>query len=376
MNEIRALTGLRGIAAIVVFFAHVRDTLETRGFSLHVPTLVERLCLSSGRQVDIFFVLSGFVLALIYRDWFASSVTRGGYGQFLKRRFARIYPLHAFMLLMIIAFVFAAHVFHVRTINGLERYEVSSLPASFLLMQAWGFLGNDPGHWNRPAWSVSIEALAYLIFPFYILLTYKLERSRPWPVFIAVSCFGFLLNASTNWGLAGYPGIARGLSEFMLGCATAGFYGSQVDNWLRSSLGSSLAFVGLLVCFALTPDTGFVIALFTAPLLLALCGNNAVASLFSNRPVYFLGEISYSIYLGHFLFSTVSYRLISVPWMQTGPLQLCTGLCFIILFVLVGATVTYFTIERPGRDLLRGRKVSTRPADAAAENSVSNGPTI
>jgi peptidoglycan/LPS O-acetylase OafA/YrhL len=276
------------------------------------------------------------------------------------------------MLVLIIALVYAAHIFHARTINGLERYEITSLPATILLMQAWGFLGNDPGHWNRPAWSVSIETLAYLIFPFYILLTYRIEKSRAWLLFIAVSCFGFLLNTSTHWGLAGYPGIARGLCEFILGCATAGFYGSHLDTWLRGNLGSAMAFAALLVCFALTPDTGFIIALFTAPLLLALCGNNSVASLFSNRPVFFLGEISYSIYLGHFLFSTVSYRLISVPWMQTGPLQLAAGLCFIILFVLAGATVTYFTIERPGRDILRGRKVSIQPASVDAKNNVSS----
>ena len=371
MKEIRALTGLRGIAAIVVFFAHTRETLENRGLTLHVPTLVERLFLSSGRQVDIFFVLSGFILALIYRDWFAVSVTREAYGGFLKRRFARIYPLHVFMLLLVIAFVYAAHAFHARTINGLERYDISSLPAYFLLVQAWGFLGTDPGHWNRPSWSVSIEALAYLIFPLYIFLTSKLEKSRPWALFIAVACFGFLLNASTSWGLAGYPGLARGLSEFMLGCATAGFCGSQVDSWLQSRLGSILAFTALVICFALTPDTGFVIAVFTAPLLLALCGNNAAVKLFSNRPVFFLGEISYSIYLGHFLFSTISYRLISIPWMKTGPLQLVAGILFINLFVLCAATLTYFAIERPGRDLLRGRKVLKRPSEIDAKNTVA-----
>jgi peptidoglycan/LPS O-acetylase OafA/YrhL len=373
MKEIRALTGLRGIAAIVVFFAHTRETLENRGLSVHIPTIIERLFLSSGRQVDIFFVLSGFVLTLIYRDWFASSVRRDAYGQFLKRRFARIYPLHAFMLVLVIAFVYAAYAFHVRTINGLERFDLSSLPAYFLLIQAWGFLGNDPGFWNRPAWSVSIEAFAYLIFPIYIFLTSKLEKSRPWALFIAVACCGFLLNASTYWGLAGYPGIARGLSEFMLGCATVGFCGSRVDSWLQGRLGSALAFTALLICFALTPDTGFVIAIFTAPLLLALCGKNAVVKLFSNRPVFFLGEISYSIYLGHFLFSTVSYRLISVPWMQTGPFNFAAGLCFINLFVLAAATVTYYTIERPGRNLLRGHKDSKRPVSATTETRVSTG---
>lgn len=371
MKEIRALTGLRGIAAIVVFFAHTRDTLQTRGLSLHVPTLVERLCLMGGRQVDIFFVLSGFVLALIYRSWFANSVTKNAYGEFLKRRFARIYPLHFFMLILVIALVYAAHVFHALTMHGLERFSVSTLPAYFLLTQAWGFLGNDPGQWNPPSWSVSIEALAYLIFPFYILSTTRLEKSHPWALFIAVACCGFLLNATTHWGLTGYPGIARGLSEFTLGCATAGLYGSPVSNWLRGHIGGVLAFTALVICFALTPDTGFVVGFFTAPLLLALCGNNAVVGLFSNPPVFFLGEISYSIYLGHFLFSSISYRLISVPWMQSGLLQLTAGLCFISLFVLVAASVTYFTIERPGRDLLRGRKANNQLAHVGAKSSAN-----
>lgn len=373
MKEIRALTGLRGIAAIVVFFAHTRDTLENRGISIQVPTLVERLFLSSGRQVDIFFVLSGFVLAMIYQDWFAQSVARSAYGQFLKRRFARIYPLHAFTLLLVIAFVYSAQIFHVHTMNGLERYDWSSLPAYFLLVQAWGFLGNDPGYWNRPSWSVSIEALAYLIFPAYIWLASRLEKGRPWALFLGLACCGFLLNLSTPWGLAGYPGIARGLSEFMLGCATVAFCGSTLDNWLQSRLGSTLAFLSLLICFAFTPDTGFVIAVFTAPLLLSLCGDNPVSKLFSNPVVFFLGEISYSIYLGHFLFSTVSYRLISVPWMQTGPLQLSAGLCFITLFVVTAASVTYFVIERPGRDLLRGRKIPKRPANSEPKNTISSG---
>ena len=372
MKEIRALTGLRGIAALVVFFAHTRDTLQARGLSLDVNILVERLFLMGGRQVDIFFVLSGFVLALIYKDWFATSLTKAAYGQFLKRRFARIYPLHAFMLIFVIALVATAHVLHARTMNGLERFSLSSLPAYFTLTQAWGFLGDDQGQWNPPSWSVSIEALAYLIFPFYILLTAKFAKSRPWTLFTAVACGGFLLNAMTHWGLTGFPGIARGLSEFTLGCATASFYGTPVANWLQGRRGSVLAFAGLVICFALTPDTGFAVGFFAAPLLLSLCGDNAVVKLFSNTPVFFLGEISYSIYLGHFLFSTVSYRLISVAWMQTGILQFSIGACFITIFVLAAATATYYTIERPGRDLLRDRKFAAQPATAVARNGVSD----
>jgi peptidoglycan/LPS O-acetylase OafA/YrhL len=361
VNEIRALTGLRGIAALVVFLAHTRDTLQTRGLSLPVPDLIERLFLSSGRQVDIFFVLSGFILALIYRDWFGAGVTRQSYVKFQQRRFARIYPLHAFMLILVILFVVAAGFLHAHTVNGLERFDYSTLPAYFLLVQAWGFLGPDPGQWNPPSWSVSIEALAYLIFPLFIWATSRFARSRPWLLFLLLTACGFLLNATTHWGLAGYSGIVRGLSEFALGCATANFFGGPVARRLQTVPGSFAALAALFICFAFTPDTGFVIGLFTAPLLLALCADNPVSGLFSNRIVYFLGEISFSIYLGHFLYSTIAYRLISVPWMLTGTLPLIIGWMGIVAFVLAASTATYFAVERPGRDLLRGRKAPKPP---------------
>jgi peptidoglycan/LPS O-acetylase OafA/YrhL len=372
MKEIRALTGLRGVAAILVFFAHLGEILPSRGITLHVPTIIDRLFPNGAREVDIFFVLSGFVLALIYRQWFADSVTKKSYGKFLRRRFARIYPLHAAMLVMVILLVFAAHLFHAQIMNGLGRFDVATLPVYFLLMQAWGFLGNHTGEWNPPSWSVSIEALAYLIFPFFIFVSSRFEKNSPWKVFAVLTCCGILLNLSTPWGLGGYPAIARGLSQFMLGCATAAFFGSPLAARLQTSWGSFLALAALLICFALTPDSGFQVGLFTAPLLLALCGNNWVCRLFDNRPIFFLGEISYSIYLGHFLFSAISYRLVSTAWMGSGTLQLITGLCLITVFVLAASTVTYFAIERPGRALLRGRtpansapKVETEPRTSA-----------
>jgi peptidoglycan/LPS O-acetylase OafA/YrhL len=361
MGEIRALTGLRGIAALVVFLAHTRETLENRGLALPIPRLAERLFLSGGRQVDIFFVLSGFILAMIYRDWFSGAVSRRSYGKFLQRRFARIYPLHCFMLLLVIAAVCVALVFRLHTVNGLERYDFSSLPAYFLLVQAWGFLGDNPGDWNPPAWSVSIEALAYLVFPAFIWLTSRAEKVRPWLVFAAVAACGFLLNALTHWGLAAIPGIARGLSEFALGCATLPLLNGAVARWLKSGSGSLAAVTAVAVCFALTPDTGFIIGLVTAPLLLSLCGENPVSRFLGNPVVFFLGEISFSIYLGHFLYSTIAYRLVSIAWMASGGAALAAGLCAIVAFVLAASTLTYFAVERPGRDLLRGRKAPRPP---------------
>ena len=363
MNEIRALTGIRGIAAITVFFSHMQDALGPRGIDLSAPTLVERLLLSGGRQVDIFFVLSGFILTLIYSTWFDSGITPRSYFKFLRKRLARIYPLQAFMLVLIASFVLAALLSHAQVINGLGRFNLASLLQNFLLIHAWGFDGPAGGTWNPPSWSISIEFLAYLLFPVFLWVTAAARRNHRWLLLLTIMACGFACNAITHWGLAGFSGISRGLTEFALGSVCVAFFSDDLAGWLRSNVGSAVALTVLMVCYALTPDVSFAVAVCAAPLILALSGQNYLSAFFGWRPVYFLGEISYSIYLGHFLFTSIAYRLVSVEWMRSSALDTALGVLFIVAFVLSMSTLTYYTIERPGRDWLSGsgKRRPTKP---------------
>jgi peptidoglycan/LPS O-acetylase OafA/YrhL len=356
MKEIRALTGIRGIAALTVFLEHTWEALDGRGVHLPVSTLMHRLFLSAGRQVDIFFLLSGFILGLLYASWFESSIQPDAYFKFLRRRLARIYPLHLFMLLLVLTFVFSAYLTHARVLNGLDRFTLSSLPATLLLVHGWGFVGDKGGPWNPPSWSISIEALAYLLLPLLLWAAARPRKQHPALVPLIVAGCGFALNAFIPWGLAGLNGIVRGLSEFALGCTLIGLKDSPLAGWLRSGSGATVALAVLLVCYALTPDTGFVIAFCAAPLLLSLCGSNWVAAFMGWTPVYFLGEISYSIYLGHFVFTSVLYRIVSTAWMQSSPLATAAGIVVIVGLVVGLSTLTYYGIERPGRDWLSGRR--------------------
>jgi peptidoglycan/LPS O-acetylase OafA/YrhL len=365
LNEIRPLTGIRGIAALTVFLAHTQEALLPKGLDLTVPTLIKRLLLSGGRQVDVFFVLSGFILTLIYSKWFDTGVSRDSYFKFMRRRLARIYPLQAFMLVLIAGFVIMATFRHAQVANGLERFNWSTLPLNFLLIHAWGF-DAEGGTWNPPSWSISIEFLAYLLFPWFVWITATARKKRPWKLLIAALACGALCNAVIFWGQAGIEGISRGLTEFAVGSLCVAFFASPIADWLRSSLGSTLAVSALLVCYALTPETSFAIAVCAAPLMLALSGQNPVSRFFGWTPVYFLGEISYSVYLGHFLFSSIAYRLVSVAWMRSGPLATGLGLIFIIAFVLGLSTLAYFAIERPGRNWLAGRRKGRPTTQAAA----------
>jgi peptidoglycan/LPS O-acetylase OafA/YrhL len=369
MNEIRALTGIRGIAALTVFLAHTQKTLQLKGIDLSVPTLIERLFLSGGRQVDIFFVLSGFILTMIYSTWFDPGVNRSSYFKFMRKRLARIYPLQAFMLTLIAGFVLIATLSHVQLANGLDRFSWPTLPLNFLLIHAWGF-DSEGGTWNPPSWSISIEFLAYLLFPFFLWLTASARKNHPWVPLIATLACGFFCNAFMFWGQAGVTGISRGLTEFAVGSICVSFFSSPLADWVRSNVGSALALLALLVCYALTPETSFAIAAFAAPLILALTGKNPVSKFFGWTPVYFLGEISYSIYLGHFLFNSIAYRLVSMNWMRSSMLATGLGLIFITAFTLSLSTASYFAIERPGRDWLAGQR-KKRPANDLARISSS-----
>src|SRR3954452_336502 len=118
---------------------------------------------SYGLFVDMFFILSGFVISYSY-----PSDARGlkAYSRFMIRRIARIYPLH---LLSLLIFVLLIGV-------GLER-TARSTPLDFLynlmLLQAWGV--TDHLSFNSPSWSISAEFFCYLIFPLLMLLARKVH---------------------------------------------------------------------------------------------------------------------------------------------------------------------------------------------------------
>lgn len=364
MKEIRALTGLRGIAALIVFWGHTHEWLISRGLSADVPQVIQRLLLSGGRQVDIFFVLSGFILGLIYRDWFTRGMTQAAYWEFLRRRVARIWPLHAFMLMMVLAMVLIAKMLGLSTRNGLDRFDLADLPDHLLLVHAWGPFTVDGGQWNPPSWSISIELLAYLVFPLLLWLTVRL-RQRPLLLLAFAVSLGFAVNAVLPWRAEGLHGIARGLTEFFLGCVLAGLFTSAIATWLQGRIGSLLSVALLIGGFLLVPNTGFIIAVLVMPLMLTLCGNNAPARLLASKPLYFLGEISFSIYLGHFLYMSLMNRVIKAEWMLGGAMQLATGLLLMNLIVVLLSTLTYRYIEQPGRVWLSGRSKPGGTDDSA-----------
>jgi peptidoglycan/LPS O-acetylase OafA/YrhL len=157
-REIRPLTGIRGVAALLVAAYHLNGIDAPP--ALRVEGLMGNLVNHGYLAVDLFFVLSGYVMALSYgemlRVWSGT-----GFLRFLIRRIARVYPLYA-LITLVIAVLLATGVSH-QDLPDLGPSMVWNL----LMMQGWGFAQSLDG----PSWSISTEWGAYLLFPLLASLT-------------------------------------------------------------------------------------------------------------------------------------------------------------------------------------------------------------
>jgi peptidoglycan/LPS O-acetylase OafA/YrhL len=144
LGTTRHQDGLRIIAAGAVVVLHYSDYFKDSGEGRFMVAHTWHFNLF----VDLFFVVSGFVIA---RQYFGRVDDAASIGRFLWRRLARIYPLHLATLAFYIALAGALHFSAARTDNP-ARYPLSDLPAQFLLLHA--FVG-ERLTFNFPSWSLS-----------------------------------------------------------------------------------------------------------------------------------------------------------------------------------------------------------------------------
>jgi peptidoglycan/LPS O-acetylase OafA/YrhL len=297
--KLPALTSIRAVAAWWVVLFHTREHLVP-----YLPRNVVGVLGSGYVGVDLFFILSGFVIHLNYGDRLVGG-GRSAYIDFLKRRFARIYPLHFAILCAAVAY---AALIYVHSGRLTANYNFAYLPAHFLLIQAWGI---DPLlRWNDPAWSISTEALAYLLFP----LIAVVARPARWPLPAQIAAIGALLLAlwlglrllgiSEIGSAVMRGGLWRCLTEFSIGAVLCAIYRQYATTVVRGVPPLLLAAATLIAGAGLAlraSDIVFVPAAF-AFLVLGLAFANARGRTLLDMPVLiYLGDISYSTYLSHFM---------------------------------------------------------------------------
>lgn len=360
-REIRSLTGLRGVAAVYVVIFHYFLGV---GMTNPLTTLLAHGYLA----VDLFFVLSGFVMALNYGHLFETRLSLLAYRTFLGRRIARIYPLYFAGTLAGFGLVGAALLepLHSGSAGG-------NLLANLLMVQSWG--GGQS--YDPPAWSISTEWAAYLLFPLLVVPTVLRGRLSAWVVLcasiatVAFLCYSPLFESGRVSSDAlldlhtSYLGnaVIRCIAEFALGLVAFRFAEEKAVAGRIGPL-ASLA-CGLTIFFLLIRkgDLGFILAI---PLLIVSLssGESLPRRLLSLPAVEWLGLLSYSIYLVHDLMGGLLAWIhtraaaLQIPHAQTAGALVC----FVLTFPI--AWLAYIFIEVPGRRILRDLFEKRTPATA------------
>jgi peptidoglycan/LPS O-acetylase OafA/YrhL len=292
-DEDRALTGLRGVAAVLVCIHHL---------VLHLgapPSPARAFALRGYLMVDLFFVLSGFVMALAYEGWFAGRFSAGTYGLFLWRRFARLWPLHAVLVVLILA---------VRVITGEGLIWWHMVVANLAMVQAWGVSQTL----NVPSWSLSTECAAYALFP---ILSWLALRGRParaactTAAAITALAVAAHLGASQPLGRRGPLDLYDNYSVLPLARCLAGFtLGLLARRAMRAErLRRTLARPGWAVLAAALLVPGLALGMpdwLAYPLLILLvtalwAGQHGLSSLLARPAPHAAGVWSYALYLVH-----------------------------------------------------------------------------
>ncbi|WP_331711185.1 MULTISPECIES: acyltransferase family protein [Sphingomonas] len=340
--ELRALTSVRGLAAWLVVLFHIRGSMAG------LPAAAKAVLAKGYLAVDFFFLLSGFVIWLTYAERLRAEGP-GGVPRFLWRRIARIWPLHLVMLGggVALALLLAATGRH-----DPARFPFDELPLHILLVQNWGM--TDALSWNDPAWSISCELAAYLVFPWAVFAV-DWRRLQGWALVGAIAGMITLLHlvmqgsgATTLGSDITRLGVARCLAEFGAGTAVAALW--QRWRGRREALAGALATsAGAATCWALGwPETLAVPAMFAAALLALALSSGAKRHPLEGGAIHYLGTISYSTYLVHFLLF-FAFKLVLVRDASNVPLPL---IALYLALVLVSSIWLFHWVERPAQRLL------------------------
>jgi peptidoglycan/LPS O-acetylase OafA/YrhL len=396
---IRQLTGIRFIAAAWVLLYHLQGPLDTIG-AMSIPVLSD--VIRVGRLgVDLFFALSGFILTHTYLRKIGPQAHARATVEFWWLRLARIYPVH-FVMLNIAGIAVVAQAL----ITGEDKERSWLNPIDYirnlLLIQEWG---PEPERgWNVVAWSLSMEWLAYLLFPALVLVLFIMHRRISTPVLLlawVVVIVPLLVRGSV--GDDPYYGGAWGSTIRVLTAFTAGAITYLIvvrfideDGQIRPRVerlatSVSVAMPLLVVAGALflgrwagaqpdilltDPDAEPLppyFHLWLVPPLIVWIGALALskrgqARWLSRDTIVLGGLISYSLYMTHLVWLSTWRAGMNAIGLESGPLYALSLLAAIAMAFVI-AWLMWKIVEEPARRWLR-KAVGVRPVapeEAAAD---------
>jgi peptidoglycan/LPS O-acetylase OafA/YrhL len=374
-GEIRSLTGLRGIAALLVVIGHYSVWTAVTPMA-EVPSWIKAWANATpGIGMSIFFTLSGYVIALSYSHW--DWRVRPGFNlvRLFFYRFARLYPAFFVFALLI--------VMRTPTLHALSDPEVQAdLAAHLLLWQSWlpvkyggALVSSD---WFHVSWSLSTECALYLLFGLGAVLAAALPLWRRKATILAIAFFatasvlllaawelrqnllpaGWTENEWLLWLFAFSPWAVS--VQFAIGVVAYRLTSPALPETL-ARIASELGGVGFVVVYALCalaiiyhPVTqGLLMALSMALVMIGAQSSSAVNWLLTRPALLYIGTISYSLYLFHFVVPGLGFTSRFETFDSVAAAAYTLNFLFTLALAIALATGIYRLVEVPGRRAIR-----------------------
>lgn len=344
------IDGLRAVAVLAVIVFHIDERWLPGGFL----------------GVDVFFVISGYLITLLL----LKGIEKNGQldlVDFYRRRLQRIVPALLFMLLLVVPVGFA-----IMAPMDFRQLLLSALASVLSLANIFFYRELDSGYFAAATddvpllhvWSLGVEEQFYMIWPFLLILLVQYIR-RPRVRVATVFCLIVLSLGAAQWAAAADPSFAYYLLptrmwELLAGCLAAFLAGglTRIHGWVRHVPGlAGLAMLSAGITFVnedhLIPGVAVIPVVLGAVLLVLSPGDALAGRLLSIRSLVGIGLVSYSAYLWHWpILAFLRYAYVDM----TG--QLAAGVIFV---TFAFAVFSYFFVERPLRRVcIAPRKVFTQ----------------
>lgn len=346
-SRLPSLTGMRFLAALVVFGFHVGTVhwIDTGPVGAAYTFIVSQ----GATGVSFFFILSGFVLT-----W--SARPNDTVGRFWQRRFAKIYPNHLVTLLVAIGLA----------IVTARAVSAGVLAVHLLLLQAWV---PDSGVFyalNTVSWSLSCEVFFYLLFPWLRRWLARIPGQRLWgaaavalaAVWLVPLPVQLLPQSLHYWAIWILP-VAR-LPEFIAGMLLARIV--LDGRWRPTRIWPiALVAVAAFICVRWLPEDLRIVAGTAVPFALLIAAIGAADA--AGRPTWVrsrtfvrLGEASYAFYLVHHLMLRLMVRIAGADHSTLVEILL---VLLTLGLTLVASFALYRIVERPAMTLV-GRRYNAQ----------------
>lgn len=351
------LESLRGLAAIMVVLYHSPFYIEQPS-----PALIS----NSYLFVDLFFVLSGFVMAYAYGDKIRGGM---GFGEYLALRLGRLYPLHFFTLMLWVPYILVKQYLYESGFGGTSQLDENNLftfTSNLFLVHGLGI--NDSLSWNQPSWSISTEFFAYIVF-FATAITVD-RAQRLWvPLTLSVVLYGiiFLVIQPDQLKITYGHGFIRCLAAFYLGVFVFRLRSlGTLDRLSSGSLSAMEVFAMAAMIIAVSAsDIGYpvivlaILSFALAVFVFATRGGGAVSRALDVDLVRKIGVWSFSIYMTHRLIqfgvSNVFEFVLKIdPKVAMGLPSVPLNLAMLVVIIWF-SRYTYEWVEKPSRDWVKNR---------------------